>query len=73
MQLESLCQAGAAQEEATRGELRAAMEREHAEQLDQLQVGSSSCCVPTVQSTGRSACAVAVIPDDAMSGQLVPG
>ena len=50
MELESLCQAGAAQEEATRGELRAAMEREHAEQVDQLQVGSISCCVPTVQS-----------------------
>ena len=40
MELERLCQAGAAQQETNRGELRAAMEREHAEQVDQLQVGS---------------------------------
>ena len=40
----------ATQEEANRGELRAAMEREHAEQVDQLQVGSISSEVPTVQS-----------------------
>ena len=43
MELERLHQAAAAQEEANRGDLRAAMEREHAEQVDQLQV-SSVCC-----------------------------
>ena len=54
MELERQCQAGVAQQETSRGKLRAAMEREHAQQVDQLQVGSISCEAATVRSAGRS-------------------